>query len=513
MNRLWVRLTLAFVLVTLVGVSTVALLANLSASSQFRRYLIHNEMMGWGNPSAPLRAGPSTGLRTSLTDDLAAYYERQGSWDGVESVFGDTGGPMQPGRGHPFDLSTEFILSKVEGLRAGSAQGRGRMYRGGASTLLADEQGLIVYDSQGQRTGETLSRSEQELAIPIQAEGQTVGFLLAIPPSGMQLQPQEQSFLDQVNRALLLTGALAGGLSILLGLGLSRGLTAPLARLTAAVRHIAGGDLSQRVPEAGSAEMAALGQAFNQMVADLEKAEELRRNMVADVAHELRTPLSVLQGNLRAILDGVYPLEQAEIAALYDETRLLSRLVDDLHELAQAEAGQLPLDLRPTDLVEVVQTTVANLAVAAEAKGVRLTTDLADETTNLPVLADPDRLAQIVRNLLSNALRHTSRGGQITVSATYNGHCELNGPAVCIVVADTGEGIPPEDLPHVFDRFWRADRSRARETAGPSTGSGRGSGLGLAIARHLVQAHGGEMGVESEVGQGSRFWFTLPVAS
>jgi two-component system OmpR family sensor kinase/two-component system sensor histidine kinase BaeS len=482
MNRLWVRLTLAFVLITLVGVSTVALLANLSAGSQFRHYLARSQMMGWGN----------------LINDLAAYYERQGSWDGAEDVFGDMGGPMQPGRGH------------------GAMQpgwGRGPMWWGGASTLLADGQGLIVYDSQGWRAGKTLSRSEQKLAIPIQAEGQTVGFLLAIPPSGMQLQPQEQSFLDQVNQALLLAGALAGALSILLGLGLSRGLTAPVARLTAAARRIAGGDLSQRVPETGSAEIATLGQAFNQMAADLEKAEELRRNLVADVAHELRTPLSVLQGNLRAILDGVYPLEQAEIAALYDETRLLSRLVDDLHELAQAEAGQLQLDLRPTDVVEIVQTTVANLAVAAEAKGVRLTTDWADETTNLPVLADPDRLAQIMRNLLSNALRHTPEGGQITVSATYNERCELNEAAVRIVVADTGEGIPPEHLPHVFDRFWRTDRSRARETVGPSTSSGRGSGLGLAIARHLVRAQGGEMGVESEVGQGSRFWFTLPMAA
>lgn len=464
MNRLWVRLTLAFVLVTLVGVSTVAVLANLSASSQFRRYLMHNEMMGWGNPSAPLGA--------SLADTLAAYYERQGSWNGVEGVFGSGSGPMQPGRG------------------------MGPMHRGGMSTLLADGQGLIVYDSQNQRVGETLSRSEQKLAISIQVEERTVGLLLAVP-GGMQLQPQEQTFLDQVNQALLLAGVLAGALGILLGLGLSRGLTAPLARLTAAARRIAGGDLSQRVPETGSTEIAALGQAFNQMAADLGKAEELRRNMVADVAHELRTPLSVLQGNLRAILDGVYPLEQAEIAALYDETRLLSRLVDDLHELAQAEAGQLRLDLHSTDLAEVVQTTAANFAVVTEAKGVKLITDLAEGLP--PVLADPDRLAQIMRNLLSNALRHTPEGGQITIRATYNGL------AVRTVVADTGEGIPPKDLPHVFDRFWRAERSRSREWGG--------SGLGLAIARHLVQAHGGEMGVESEVGQGSRFWFTLPVAS
>jgi two-component system OmpR family sensor kinase len=463
MNKLWMRLTLAFVLVTLVGVSTVALLANLNASRQFRYYLARSEMMEQG----------------SLAEDLAAYYERQGSWNGVEIVFEDMARPMQPGQGY------------------------GQMRRGGASTLLADEQGLVVYDSQGRYKGETLSRTEQKLAIPIQTGERTVGFLLAIPPGEGQLRLQEQSFLDQVNQALLLAGALAGGLSILLGLGLSRGLTAPLARLTAAARRIAGGDLSQRVPETGSAEITALGQAFNQMTADLEKAEELRRNMVADVAHELRTPLSVLQGNLRAILDGVYPLEQAEIAALYDETRLLSRLVDDLHELARAEAGQLHLDLRPTDLAEVIQTTVANFAIAAETKEIKLTTDWSDALP--PVLADPDRLAQIMRNLLSNALRHTPEGGQITVSATYNGPYEFNGPAVHIVVADTGEGIPPEDLPHIFDRFWRAERSRSRERGS--------SGLGLAIAKHLVQAHGGQIGVESEMGQGSRFWFSLPVTS
>jgi two-component system OmpR family sensor kinase len=506
MNRLWVRLTLAFALVTLVGVSTVALVANLSASSQFRHYLARSEVLGQGNPS--------TGLRTSLADELAAYYERQGNWDSVEVVFADMSRPIQPGLGRPFD----------------EAQGRGPRYQGGASTLLANEQGLIVYDSQGQQAGRTLSRSEQKLAIPIQVEGRTVGFLMAIPPSREQLQPQEQSFLDQVNQALLLAGALAGGLSILLGLGLSQGLTAPLARLTAATRRIAGGDLSQRVPETGSVEMAALGRAFNQMAADLEKAEVLHRNLVADVAHELRTPLSVLQGNLRAILDGVYPLEQTEIAALYDETRLLSRLVDDLHELAQAEAGQLHLDLRPTDLADVVRVTAANFAVVAEAKQVRLTTDLADGLP--PVLADSDRLAQIMRNLLSNALRHTPEGGQIAVSAACSGHREFNGPAVRITVTDTGEGIPRDDLPYIFDRFWRASSGemglRSRERGGPSTSrrgepvagpepprrepSGRGSGLGLAITRHLVQAHGGEMGVESEVGQGSRFWFTLPVA-
>ena len=456
MNKLWVRLTLAFVLVTLVGVSTVALLANRSASSQFRRYLARSEMMGWG----------------SLADDLAAYYERQGSWDGVEAVFGYVGGPGQPGRG------------------------RGQMRGGGPSTLLANGQGLIVYDSQGRYTGETLSHSEQELAVSIQAGGQTVGFLLAAPPGWEQLQPQEQSFLDQVNRALLLAGVLAGALSILLGLGLSRGLTAPVARLTAAARRIAGGDLSQRVPETGSAEMAVLGQAFNQMATDLEKAEELRRNLVADLAHELRTPLSVIQGNLRAILDRVYPLEQAEIAVLYEKAMLLNRLVDDLRELALAEVGQLRLERRPVAPADLVNRATDAARAQATARGVALQADLPEHLPPLDV--DSQRIEQVLSNLLNNALIHTPAGGEIVVTA------RLKGSEVVVSVRDTGEGISPERLPHVFERFYRADRLRARVTGG--------TGLGLAIAKQLVEAHGGRIEVESEVGRGTQFTFTLPVA-
>ena len=460
MNKLWVRLTLAFVLVTLVGVSTVAVLANRSAISQFRRYLARREMIGWGTPSTELTA--------SLVSDLTAYYERQGSWGGVEVVFEDSR----------------------------RAQGQGQMREGGPSTLLADGQGLVVYDSQGRYVGETINRSEQELAVPIQAGGQTVGFLAAIPPGWEQLQPQEQSFLDQVNRALLLAGVLAGALSILLGLGLSRGLTAPLAHLTAAARRIAGGDLSQRVPEMGSTEVAALGQAFNQMATDLEKAEELRRNLMADVSHELRTPLSVIQGNLRAILDEVYPLEQAEIATLYDETRLLSRLVDDLRELALAEAGQLRLERGPVAPTDVVNRATETARAQAAARGIVLQTDLPE---NLPLVnVDPQRIEQVLGNLLSNALAHTPSGGEIVVTA------RARASEVEVSVRDTGEGIPAEHLPYIFERFYRADRSRSRATGG--------TGLGLAIARQLVEAHGGRIEVESEVGRGTQFTFTLPAA-
>ncbi len=457
MNKLSVQLILAFVLVTLVTVSTVALLANLSAATQFRYYLDRrdeleqSEWYGW----------------------LVAYYESTGSWDGVRNLIRPPAGFRARNWFMPF--------------------------------ILADTQGVIIFDARGQPLNPILSPQERERAVPVVVDGRTVGLVVSLGPEHrpdqMMFRAIEQAFMDRMNQFLLLAGLLACGMGILLGLAFSRQLTAPLARLTAAAYRIAQGDLSQRVPETGSAEVAELGRAFNRMAADLAEAERLRRNMVADVAHELRTPLSVIQGNLRAILDDVYPLDQAEIASLYDETRILSRLVDDLHELALVEAGQLPLYVQPIAPADVIQTTADNMAVVAEAGEVRLIVDLPND---LPLVrADPDRLAQVLRNLVTNAVRHTPAGGQITVSARVS-------PAepgfVQITVTDTGEGIAPEDLPHVFDRFWRADRSRSRDMVGA------GAGLGLTIARQLVEAHGGRIEAASAPGQGSRFTFTLPVA-
>jgi two-component system OmpR family sensor kinase/two-component system sensor histidine kinase BaeS len=218
---------------------------------------------------------------------------------------------------------------------------------------------------------------------------------------------------------------------------------------------------------------------------------------MADIAHELRTPLSVVQGNLRAILDDVYPLEKSEIARLYDETRLLSRLVDDLRELAQAEAGQLGLNLRATDLAALLHRTITNFEPAAESKQIDLTIETAGALPDIE--ADPDRLAQVLRNLLTNALRHTPPGGQIAVTASLGQAC------VRVSVADSGQGVAPEYLDHVFDRFWRADHARSRENGG--------SGLGLTIAKSLVEAHGGRIWVESTLGQGATFIFEVPTGS
>ncbi len=299
-----------------------------------------------------------------------------------------------------------------------------------------------------------------------------------------------------MNRALLQAGVIAGVLGIVLGLLFARSIAAPLSQLATAAHRFALGDLDERVPVHGTEEMAEAAQAFNDMAASLKEAEILRRNLVADIAHELRTPLTVIQGNLQAILDDVYPLEKREIATVFDETLVLGRLVSDLRDLSQAEAGQLHLSVQPIEVQSVLDSVRNAFADLARQQGVHL--NGTDAYGIPPVMADPDRLRQILNNLVSNALRHTPEDGTVAIMAEAQASGQIR-----FSVTDTGPGIPSEDLAQVFGRFWRAERSRSREHGG--------SGLGLAIARQLVEAQGGEIGVESEVGRGSVFWFTLPV--
>jgi signal transduction histidine kinase len=220
--------------------------------------------------------------------------------------------------------------------------------------------------------------------------------------------------------------------------------------------------------------------------------ERQRRSLLADVSHELRTPLSVVQGNLEALLDGVHPADEAHLASILDETRVLSRLVDDLRTLALSETGSLPLHREPTDVAVLATEVAASFRAAAEAVGVTVDAGVDDD---LPLLdVDPVRTREILSNLVANALRYTPRGGAVTLRAAL----EPGRDRVRISVHDTGSGIAPDVLPHVFDRFWKSAESR-------------GSGLGLAIAKNLVEAHGGQIGAESEAGIGTTIWFLLPV--
>lgn len=287
-------------------------------------------------------------------------------------------------------------------------------------------------------------------------------------------------------RLFLLTAVVA----IIAGVWFSRSLTAPLYHLERAARDIGEQDLSRRVAVTGSEEIQALAHAFNDMAAQLERTETTRRHLLSDVAHEIRTPLTVIQGNLRALLDDVYPLDKEEIARLYDQTRHLTRMVDDLHLLAQAEAHQLPLNMSKIALVPLVQNAAEFFRPTAESQQVAIRVEILGKHPH--VTADAARLTQVLHNLLSNALRHTPARGQITVQV------EQKGAQVVLTVQDTGDGMAPEHLEQVFGRFYRVDPARGREMGG--------TGLGLALVKAIVEAHGGTVtAVSPGRGQGSRF--------
>ncbi len=454
MNRLWVRLTLAFLLVTSLMAVFVAGAIMWSAGRQFRGYL----------------AQPGVFARGGALDVLEAHYEAHGSWAGV----------------------ADSLRAARPRLRRGAFPERRPLL------LVADAQGKIVYDEAvRERIGQTLDPFALASAQPVVVNDVVVGYLLAGSPDFDPLGPLERRFLGDLQRSVILIALVGAGLGIAVGLFVSRSLSRPLAIVAQAAHAFARRDWSQRVPlkeTAHIAEVAEVAQAFNHMADSLQQAEAQRRNLMADVAHELRTPLTVIQGSLRALLDGVHPLQMKEIAAVYDETRLLSRLVEDVRELALAEARQLPMTIRTVDVGAALQAMAERFAAAADAHQVALGVSVPEGLP--PAQADPDRLAQVLHNLVSNAFRHTPPGGRITLSA------EAQPAAVRMSVRDTGEGIPEEDLPRVFDRFYRGDRSRSRSTGG--------AGLGLAIAKSLVENMGGQIGVESRQGQGSVFWFTLP---
>lgn len=307
---------------------------------------------------------------------------------------------------------------------------------------------------------------------------------------------------DALPRTVILVLLLCGvPFAFLLLVGLAAGFAfrrygAPLVDVMEAADAVADGDLSVRVREQAPGELGRLARSFNRMTAELERAEQQRRNLTADVAHELRTPLHIIQGNLEGVVDGVYQPTQEHIAATLEETRLLARLVDDLQTLSLAEAGQLPLHRLRLCAIDLLQDAVTSFAGQAAEAGVTLEVTAAAPPDQLEVEVDPDRMGQVINNLVSNALRYTPGGGRITLSAEpVDGWVRLS-------VQDSGPGIPPDDLPYIFDRFWRGDPSRPR-------GAGAGSGLGLAIARQLVQAHGGRIEVESRLGEGTRFTVEL----
>lgn len=455
-SSLFLRLMGAFALVILVGIVVVSVIANQATTNEFRQFMFRGEMV-----QVP-----------DLVTELAAYYRANSGWSGVETMFARGGGMMGQGQ--------------MRGAAMGNMSNR---------ILLADAQGIIVADSTLSQLGEPMDPALLASGTPVPVDGQKVGTLV-VDASHMTgvLDPSAQEFLSEVNRSLLLAGLVAGVIALGIGFILFRQITSPLNTLAQASEKIAAGDLTARATVKGDDEIARVAHSFNAMADKLAASETARRNMLADIAHELRNPIGIISSHLEAMIDGVFPTDAEQLTSLHDETVLLARLVGDVRELALADAGQLVLNRVPTDVRALVEHSVAAFQPQAQEANIALGVQLADIP---PLNVDAQRIEQTLRNLISNALRFTPPQGSVTVSLAQDKNVAR------ITVTDTGAGIAPEALPHVFERFWRADKARARSLGG--------TGLGLAIAKQWVEAHGGTIGVTSQPGQGSTFWFTLPL--
>ncbi|MCS7287206.1 MAG: ATP-binding protein [Anaerolineae bacterium] len=454
MRSLWLKLTISFVILIILVAFFMAVFINSAVRGRFKAYLL-TTYKTQAEIIAPL---------------LAEYYSLSGGWKGVDRFIKE----------FPF----------LRPLRRG--MGLGMMMRQ-ARIIVADENGTIVADSADEMVGHKLSPAELSLGAPIIVKGRPVGVVLVAWGRRIVLGEIEEAFLASVRRSLLFV--ILGGclLAVVLGALMAYHITRPLRELRQAAARIAAGDLESQVRIRGKDEVAELAYSFNEMVKALKCQEEKRRQMLADIAHELRTPLSVLRGHLEALLDGLYPLDSAHLAPIYNETLLLQRLVEDLRVLSLVEAGKLPLEKSRFDASELVKEILGLVETEAIEKGLNLQCSIEGP---LPVYADRQRIGQVIHNILANALNFTPEGGTVAVRAR-----KVNS-AVEISISDTGPGIPPEDLPHIFERFWRKEPSRSRSTGG--------SGLGLSIAKELVEAHGGTIEVQSTVGKGSTFTVKIP---
>ncbi|MFH0941993.1 MAG: ATP-binding protein [Chloroflexota bacterium] len=467
MRSLSWKLAGALLLIVIVSVGLMTYLTNLSTTREFREYVIRgNAMHAYG-----------------VGDSLSGYYSRQGSWNGVQAVL--------PG------------LLRMAGDRL----------------IVADSRGTIAGDTDGTALGDTISKlGLAGYGTPVMVSGQEVGtfYFLYSEAGGMMggmmgmmggqpvpagANTAEADFLSRVNRSLWITGLAAAAVALLAGLFLTRQITSPVRALTRGAREISRGNLAYRVKAESGDEVGELVKSFNTMAANLAASEQQRRRMTADIAHELRTPLTIVEGTVDGMLDGVFAPDRERLTTIKEQAALLTRLIGDLRDLSLAEAGQLKLELAPGDIARLVRGKLEQVKLTAQAKGILLKLEAED---NLPLIeTDHMRIEQVVANLLTNAIHHTPPGGSITVSVKTATQPVDNQRGILISVADTGEGIAAEHLPHIFERFYRVSDSRARSEGG--------TGLGLAIVKHLVLAHQGRVWAESEPGKGSRFSVFLPM--
>jgi len=437
LRSLSLKLTLAFVAVSLVGIVLAAVFVGVETKRRFEGFIDSQN-------------------REELVGDLADHYRANGDWTGInESVEG----PFPEGR---------------------------------RSYFVVDSQGTVIIADEGHALGEQLSSWEFERGETIEVDGEVVGTLVS-RPGDFGRPPPRAAFLGPFQRALYVGAAIAGVVALLLGILLTHSITRPIRDLTTATRAIASGDLEKQVEVRSKDELGELARSFNQMSADLARAGTLRRQMTADIAHELRTPLSLILGHSEALSEGVLPPTPETLQIVHDEARRLNRLVEDLHLLSLSEARELHMTFERVSPQALIKRAVT--AHRPQAKQESISLEVAADSDLPDVNVDPDRMAQVLDNLLVNAIRVTPSEGSIRLSATRVPD------GVLMVVQDSGPGVPPEELPWIFDRFYRGDKSRQRHDGG--------AGLGLAIARSLVEAHGGRIWAESPPGEGLRVLISL----
>ena len=435
------KILVAMVVVVIAGVVITALYATRSTMGAFQNYVTRGQTM----------------RESHFAGTLTDFYGTGQTWNGVQ----------------PF-------IAQMAGMS-------------GERIVLTDANRVVVADSDGILIGKSAgSNWSSKIVGP---DGMVVGYLFFNLPEDAQASMSD--YLLSVTRSAWVGALIAIAIAVVATLLLSSRILKPIGELTNAARKMQKGDLSARVRVASRDEVGDLAQTFNGMASNLAKQEQLRKNMVGDVAHELRTPLSNIRGYLEAAQDGIVETDKEFVDNLLEEAMLLNRLIDDLQELAQAESGHIHIELTALNLGQEVQSTVDTLTPIIQKLGLELICEI---PADLPdVTADSQRIGQVLRNLINNAMDYTPTGGRITIQAS------LAGDFVRVAVIDTGPGIAPEHLPFLFERFYRADPSRTRSSGG--------AGLGLAIVKQLVQVQGGQVGVESHPGMGSVFYFTIPINS
>jgi len=445
MRSITFKLILAFLSISLIGILLTAFLARWNTRSEFIRFI-------------------SNQYQQSLTTQLAAYYQAHHSWQGVETIF-----ELSLDPDHPYEhRRPPFIL--------------------------IDTSGHALVTNGPYRRGDLVSSEEIENSAPIEVNGEIVGRLVPLL-TAFPGDPREEEFIHRTNQTLLIGAGGAALLALLLGIFLSRTIARPIRELTRAAHAISEGALGQQVAIRTRDELGELAHAFNKMSNELARSVNARRQMTADIAHELRTPLSLILGHAEAVHDGVLPPSRENFEIIREEALHLEKLVEDLRTLSLADAGELtiqPQEISPQRLLEEV---AAIYRFQAQSKNLTLKLEV---EPHLPLISvDPGRMTQVLINILDNALRHTPEGGEITLAA------QRTPRGITLLVRDSGPGLPPEDLQRIFERFYRTDTARRRQDGG--------SGLGLAIAKSLVLAHGGQIHAESAPGKGLAILITLPL--